>query len=978
MLATLLVRANEVVSVDGLIDELWGEEPPRTAMTTLQVYISQLRKLLRTAEQGAMATNGTRAPDVRPPDAGPLETRSPGYLLHVEPAQLDLAVFDELHTGGREALERGDAETAADLQRRALALWRGPMLSDTPHGSLLNSMAVRLAEVRVVAQEQRVRAELLLGRHQQLLGELQSLTAELPLHEEFHAHLMVALYRTGRQADALRTFGKLRRTLVDELAIEPGRRLQQLHSRILTGDPSLLRAPAARERTTVRTAPRPPAAPTTAPPAPARPSGATPTTPQPPPLDSLFTGRTTELSRLGAWLGTPADGGGCVQLTGAAGVGKTALAVAAAHRTRSAFPDGAALLRLRSGDGTPLEPAQILAALLRRYGTGTGTGEPPPGDEPGLRAAVGALLRGRRMLLILDDATSAAQVRPLIAAAPDCRTLLTCRTGLPGLGGRVLHLDALSPEDARALLRRAAGPGAFDGTGERGTQGARGEQGGRHERSDGTDGLDGTGGPGDRDADAHTHAEAHVHAYAHDEPGRDSAREPQSEPNPDPAPDPAPAPGPALKDGTAELVDLCGRLPHPVRAAAARLAARPHWSAADLAARMRDEASRLAELRAGDEECGVALRAVYDAAPPRERRAAHLLSLLPAGAFGVPAAAAALGVRADAAERALEALVATGLLATHPEPRDHDHHHDRHHDDRHHGHYHFPDPYRLVVAERRDAVESPIWVRAAVARLTALAADETETARHAPHVNGEHALTWFSAREAALRGTLEQAHRAGLWQQTVRLADAMTVFLEALARWHTWEHTHTLALDAADRLGDPAARARMLRSLGDLAWQRGDADTARTRYENAVAAAESAPAERSRALAGLADLHLDAGACTEAAALVSPTLERPAEDLRGRYETHRVLALAALRAGERDAARDHIETCLSLTAPLKDRRLESYARRWLNRLHAEAPDAPDAPTPTGGGTTTGWLEIRPGVWHWEPEPTGPGTPLTST
>ncbi|WP_234441856.1 AfsR/SARP family transcriptional regulator, partial [Streptomyces sp. WM6386] len=122
------------------------------------------------------------------------------------------------------------------------------MFSDPPPGSLLKTMSVRLTEAPLAALEQRVRAELQLGRHQEVLGELQSLTTELPLHEDFHAHLMVALYRTGRQADALRTFGELRRTLVRELAIEPGRRLQQLHSRILTGDPALLEPAAQRQQ----------------------------------------------------------------------------------------------------------------------------------------------------------------------------------------------------------------------------------------------------------------------------------------------------------------------------------------------------------------------------------------------------------------------------------------------------------------------------------------------------------------------------------------------------------------------------------------------------------------------------------------------------------------------------------------------------------------------------------------------------------
>ncbi|AZM45813.1 hypothetical protein DMB38_08185 [Streptomyces sp. WAC 06738] len=226
VLATLLVRANKVVSIDRLIDELWGDEPPRTAMTTLQVYVSQLRKVLQEAD----AEGGRKA----------LVTRAPGYMLLLNDAQLDLVRFEELYAQGRKAMDRGDYELAAELQRSALELWRGPMLSDIPHGPLLNSTAVRLGETRISALEQRISAALHLNRHHEVVGDLQTLVTELPMHEQFHAHLMVALYRMGRQADALSTFAKLRATLVKELAIEPGIQMQQLHRRVLNGDLLLL------------------------------------------------------------------------------------------------------------------------------------------------------------------------------------------------------------------------------------------------------------------------------------------------------------------------------------------------------------------------------------------------------------------------------------------------------------------------------------------------------------------------------------------------------------------------------------------------------------------------------------------------------------------------------------------------------------------------------------------------------------------
>ncbi|MEU6866338.1 BTAD domain-containing putative transcriptional regulator [Streptomyces sp. NPDC046876] len=228
VLAALLMRAGEVVSAGTLIDELWPTDPPRTATTTLQVYVSQLRKVLRAAD----------------PDHGPgtLLTRPPGYTLQLGRARLDVTEFERLHARGRAAEAAGDPAGAAEHHRRALALWRGPLAADTPHGPLLEAAAVRLAETRAAALDARLRAELALGRHHELVAELGELAAGQPLREELHGQLMLALYRCGRQAEALEAYARLRRTLVADLAIEPGPHLQHLHHRILTADPTLLDA----------------------------------------------------------------------------------------------------------------------------------------------------------------------------------------------------------------------------------------------------------------------------------------------------------------------------------------------------------------------------------------------------------------------------------------------------------------------------------------------------------------------------------------------------------------------------------------------------------------------------------------------------------------------------------------------------------------------------------------------------------------
>ncbi|MBT2446422.1 winged helix-turn-helix domain-containing protein [Streptomyces sp. ISL-43] len=819
VLATLLVRVNEVVSVDSLIDELWGEQPPRTAMTTLQVYISQLRKMLRDAdpEQGGEL----------------LQTRSPGYLFRLDPGQLDLTVFEDLHARGREALAAGDHTGAADLQRRALALWRGPLLSDTPHGSLLDSMAVRLTEVRTAALEQRVRAELHLGRHQELLGELRALTAELPMHEEFHAHLMVALYRTGRQADALGTFATLRRTLVDDLAIEPGRQIQQLHSRILTGDPALLRPSAT---SGARTA------------APAKGPGLPdfPVTELPQP-DPLFTGREAELAELAARLeGAPA--GGCVMVSGPAGAGKTALAAAAAHRAATAFPDGRVLVRLRTGAGGRPAGAEALAAVLRAFGT-TGT---LPTAEDELGALLHRLTEGRRILLVLDDVASAAQLRPLLAAVPGCVVLATCRglpRGMAALGVQALPLGPLGPAAGRSLL--------------------------------------------------------------------------------------------ADDEASGELTELCGGLPLALRAVAAQLASHPRWTTATLADRLRAPDTRLSELRAADEECYGVLRAAYAEGAEADRAAFRLLGTVPAGPFGADTAAAALGSAAARAEDSLESLVEAGLLVALPE-----------------GGYRLPELLRLLAVERLAEEEPATVAHEATARLCEALAAELEAAHRARHLDGLHPLEWFERRGPELADALVRAHRAGLWPQTVRLADGMSPFLEALAAWEVWERCHTAALDAARRLGDDAAEARMLRSLGDLAWQRRRLAEAGDHYRQALravetagpaASAETAP-ERVRALAGLVDLRLDEGALAGAAQLLDPMLDEVPQDIRGRWELSRVQGLLAVEAQVPGAAETHFRQCLTLASALGDRRLESYARRWLNRLG-------------GGEHRADWSEVRPGVWR---------------
>lgn len=851
VLAALLVRANEVVSVESLIDELWQDNPPRTATTTLQVYVSQLRKLLHSAD----------------PEHGrdTLLTRPPGYLLRVEPDRLDMTAFEELHARGRKALESEDYASAAELQQRAIALWRGPLLSDTPHGPLLGGAAVRLTEARMTALDQRIRADLQLGRHRGLIAELHSLASEHPLREEFHAHLMVALYRTGRQAEALRTFGRVRRTLVDELAIEPGPRLQRLHRRILAGDAALLRAGSGGTGIGAGTISGDDRA--TA--VPERPAF------QPvvslPAADGAFTGRDVVLAEVERLL-RDAPAGTSVAITGKPGVGKTALAVEAAQRGADAFPDGRIFLDLEPDPGRPLGAADAMTRLLRRAGTRVTL----PAEAQDLQDALRELLTDRRILLVLDNATSEAQVRPLLPATAGSTALITGRRLPAGLGGvRPVVLDALEPEESLRLFDALAGPGP-------------------------------------------------------------SAAEPAA---------------------TAEIVELCGHLPLAVHIAAAQLRARPHWTAGSLAARLRDERSRLTELCLGDLDVRGTLMVAYLDSSPAAQRAFRLLGLLPPGPFGLWAAAAVLGLEEGEAGRVVENLVDGRLLEASV------------HEGLRQGHYHFHELLRILATELLAAEETPESARAATERMceaytqAAERADAALTPRPvtgpvaAPGPVTDHPQEWFAQERPALVHAVRVAHAAGLWPAALRLVDAMTGYLEAHASWADWQSTHTLALDAAQRCGDRAGEARMLRSLGDLAWQNRRLAEAGDLYARArdTAALCDDQYEYGRALVGLADLHLDNGDTSAAAALLEPALAALAAPARarGRYDALRALALLALEAEGPQAARARFTQCLDLAAALKDRRLEAYARRALRALRDPAP-------PSGHPTD---LEVRPGIWR---------------
>lgn len=396
LLAALLLPAGRVVSTDRLIDVIWDDDPPPTARALVQTYVSALRRAL-------------------PP--GVIETRPPGYLARIDPDSLDRNRFDALVARGRAAARDGRHAEASEALRAAAALWHGPALSGV-RSDALTAEAARLDEQRIAITEERIAADLALGRADQLCAELSVLVGQHPTRESLRAQLMTALHRSGRTADALTVYRQGRQVLVEELGIEPGPELTRLHESILRGESGA--------------APKPVPA-------------------QLPPDAADFTGRETETAQLVQLLEKSSAG----VIAGPGGVGKSALAVHVAHRVASAYPDGVLHVDLRGMSASPASPAEVLGRFLRAFDVD------PSAIESSLDERMNqyrSLLAERRVLVVLDDAANEQQVRPLLPGSPRCGVLITSRNRLPGLASaRLLELDMLSQQEATILLARVVG-----------------------------------------------------------------------------------------------------------------------------------------------------------------------------------------------------------------------------------------------------------------------------------------------------------------------------------------------------------------------------------------------------------------------------------------------------------------------------------------------------------------------------------------
>ncbi|MGW3210509.1 BTAD domain-containing putative transcriptional regulator [Streptomyces sp. NPDC001135] len=594
-LAVLLLARGRLVTDERLTTLLWGWDAPATSTRQLYTYVSRLRTRLGPGH--GLTRHGT------------------GYRMDPDGATLDWHTFRELADAGRGHLRAGRFAEAERSLSEALALWHGPALGDVTE-QLAQAEGPHLEEARLAALEEHTEAALALGRHGDLVPALTGHVHSHPLRERLRGQLMTALYRSGRQADALAVYDEGRRLLATDLGIDPGPALSTLHHHILTGTlPHPPAAPtplAAAPATTPLTLPAPTAPPpastqdTEAPaPAAARPALPHAATASPalapdggvgavvpallPSAPVDFVGRGAEVEEGVAALRGRHD----VVVAGAPGTGTSALALRIGELCRADFPDGQLYADLRTGDGGRREPREVLGWFLRALGA---DGRPLPEGVDERAQFFRTLVADRRMLIVLDNAADDAQVRPLLPGVGPSRTVVTgTHPTLATLDAvRLVRLGPMTPAEAAGLLASAAGAERL-------------------------------------------------------------AAEPRA---------------------TLRVAEFCDRLPLALRIAGVRLATRPHWPVARLADRLAPEEHRLDELRIGALDIGTGLRTALDALTPAAAEALGVLAANGPSRLTARDAAALLDLAPRHTEHLLDELADARLLTASPSADASGAHHD--------------------------------------------------------------------------------------------------------------------------------------------------------------------------------------------------------------------------------------------------------------------------------------------------------------
>jgi DNA-binding SARP family transcriptional activator len=422
ILTALLLETGRAVPVTRLIEAAWGEKPPATARHQVRKAVAELRVRI-------------------PGGASMILTEGSGYRARVATEQLDLSMFAHWAQRAKAARAEGDLERAAECLRSALGLWRGPLANDG-HGRVLSAAAAGLEEDRLAIVEELFDVRLALGESRQVIGDLRALAEAHPLRESIQAQLMLALYRSGRQAEALAEYSRIRTLLADELGIDPGPELSGLHQRILRASPELSTPEACAEESNPPTPPwlhGPSKAPCTL------------------PYDLPdFSGRARELQEL-LESARREVGSRIVAVDGMGGSGKTALAVHAAHQLAGEYPDGRLYIDLRSftpGE-KPLPPEAVVAVLLRSLGV---PGTLIPDDAHARFVLWKKTMETQRLIVLLDNAADASQIRPLLPASSRGLIVITSRSRMLDIdGAHWISLGTLEPEDSRVLLARTLG-----------------------------------------------------------------------------------------------------------------------------------------------------------------------------------------------------------------------------------------------------------------------------------------------------------------------------------------------------------------------------------------------------------------------------------------------------------------------------------------------------------------------------------------